>query len=105
MYEEAPCSIAGIDVDDGAPEVRSPPDLASDETTISADAALDVTQEFNTVALEGNPKKDLEFIKDLAETGELRPVIDKCYVLDEIAEAHRHVETGHKKGSVVVSLG
>ena len=48
--------------------------------------------------------KDLDFLRDLTEAGKLQPVVDRCYASDQIVEAHRHVETGHKKGSVVVTL-
>ena len=47
---------------------------------------------------------DQAFLKGLVETGKLRTVIDRRYSLDEIAEAHRHAEAGHKKGHVVVLL-
>lgn len=57
------------------------------------------------VAVVASEKRaDLEFIRDLAEQGNLRPVIDRTYLLDQIAEAHRYAEAGHKKGNVVITL-
>ncbi len=47
---------------------------------------------------------DLEIICDLVEKGAIRPVIEKVYEMEEIIEAHHHVESGHKKGNVVINI-
>ena len=57
---------------------------------------------------DGTPKlltSDLTLLRQFAESGQIRPVIDRCYRLDQIVEAHRYVDTGHKRGNVVVTLG
>ncbi|NLT11982.1 MAG: NAD(P)-dependent alcohol dehydrogenase [Clostridiaceae bacterium] len=48
--------------------------------------------------------KDLELLRQLIEEGTLKPVIDRSYSLFQISEAHRYVDTGHKRGSVVVKV-
>lgn len=67
--------------------------------------ALRTKGKYVSVHLSQKPRaQDLIFLQELLEAGKIKPVIDRCYSLEQIPDAHRYVEQKHKKGNVVVTV-
>jgi NADPH:quinone reductase-like Zn-dependent oxidoreductase len=55
-------------------------------------------------ALSSENPEDLILIRKLVEEGKIKSIMDRCYPLEQIAEAHRYVENGYKTGSVIITV-
>jgi len=70
--------------------------------------ALKPNGKYVSVLTSGTAKiltEDFVLLTELVEAGKIRPVIDRCYPLEQTAEAHRYADKGHTKGNVVITVG
>lgn len=90
------------------------------ESDVVYDVIFDTVRKLSKSKLEGSLKEngtflsssastsekveDLVFLKELIEAGEIKPVIDRRFSLEQMVEAHRYVDGGHKKGNVVIVI-
>jgi NADPH:quinone reductase-like Zn-dependent oxidoreductase len=84
------------------------PQQVADRKSLKSQAKNALTPDGKYVSIDDGIAKtnydDLVLLMDLAESGKLKPVIDRSYPLEQMVEAHRYVETGHKKGNVVITV-
>jgi NADPH:quinone reductase-like Zn-dependent oxidoreductase len=62
------------------------------------------SKRMSLLAWKPNNKEDLDFIKELIESGKLVPVIDRRYPLNEVVEAFRYFEEGYPQGKIVITM-
>ena len=84
------------------------PQQVADRKSLKSQAKNALTTDGKYISIDGGIAKvsydDLALLLDLTKSGEFRPVIDRSYPLEQMVEAHRYVETGHKKGNVVITV-
>ncbi len=84
------------------------PQQVADRKSLKSQAMNALTTDGKYVSIDEELAKtsyeDLVLIMGLAESGKFKPVIDRSYPLEQIVEAHRYVESGHKKGNVVITV-
>ena len=93
LYDVIFDAVPAAMIDRKSLKLKCQKSLAHDGRYIAID---DGRPEFST--------QGLQLLKELQEAGKFKPVIDRCYPLEQIAEAHRYVEKGHKKGNVIITI-
>ncbi len=84
------------------------PQQVADRKSLKSQAKNMLTPDGKYISIDDGIAKtsydDLVLLRDLAESGEFKRVIDRSYPLEQMVEAHKYVETGHKKGNVVITV-
>ncbi len=84
------------------------PQQVADRKTLKSQAKNSLTPDGQYISIDDGLAKvsydDLAFILDLAKSGKFKPVIDRIYPLEQMVEAHTYVESGRKKGNVVITV-
>ncbi|MEN8229325.1 MAG: NAD(P)-dependent alcohol dehydrogenase [Bacteroidota bacterium] len=84
------------------------PQQVADRKRLKSQAKNSLTTDGKYISIDDGLAKvsydDLVLLLDLTKSGEFKPVIDRSYRLEQMVEAHRYVETGHKKGNVVITV-
>jgi NADPH:quinone reductase-like Zn-dependent oxidoreductase len=65
---------------------------------------LSIFQKKVLCGVAGESKENLEYLSELIEGGAIKPVIDRVYPLHQVADAHKYVDTGRKRGNVVITV-
>ena len=84
------------------------PQQVADRKSLKSQAMNTLTPDGKYISIDDGIAKtsydDLVLLIELTESGEFKPVIDRSYPLEQMVEAHEYVETGHKKGNVVITV-
>lgn len=84
------------------------PQQVADRKSLKSQARFSLTADGKYISIDDGLAKvsydDLVLLLDLTESGKFRPVIDRTYPLEQIIEAHKYVESGHKKGNVIITV-
>lgn len=84
------------------------PKQVADRKSLKAQAEKSLTTDGKYISIDDGIAKvsydDLALLLDLTKSNELKPVIDRSYPLEQMVEAHRYVDDGHKKGNVIISV-